>query len=134
MRPRGFSWLSLLTALALAALLSSSWLSLWQQHDVMQQVQHWRLHLLQLQQAQRNYYQQQGQFALSQQQLVQQGLLPAPLSFPFATDWQFQAQQQTLLMSSSVKVSSVALLLKGFNDYNWQPPQLTVKVIGYVQP
>ncbi|WP_404402222.1 hypothetical protein LG288_03870 [Idiomarina seosinensis] len=133
MRCRGFSWLLLLSALTLAALLTSSWLSLWQQHQFMQQVQQWRLHLLQLQQAQRNYYQQQGQFADSQQQLVQQGLLAAPLAFPFATDWQFDARQHTLLMRSSLNTGSVTLLLKGFNNYLWQPPQLTVKVIGYEQ-
>jgi len=131
---QGYSWVSLLAALAIAASLTGGWLSLWQQQHFLQQVQHWRLQLLQLQQAQRNHFQQFGQFADSQQQLVTNGLLSARSDSPFATAWQFTAQQNILLMSTTINLNSVELLMKDFNGYLWQAPQLTVKVVGYEQP
>ena len=85
-------------------------------------------------QAQRNFYRLQGRFADSQSQLVSAALLPQPLVFPDTGRWQFEADQHRLIMRAEIHRPSVTLLMKDFNDYHWQPPMLSVKVIGYAAP
>lgn len=131
---QGMTLLSTVAALAVAATLSLSWFALWQQQQALQQVQVWRLSMLQLQQAQRNFYRLQGRFADSQSQLVSAALLPQPLVFPDTGRWQFEADQHRLIMRAEIHRPSVTLLMKDFNDYHWQPPMLSVKVIGYAAP
>lgn len=135
--PRGMTLLSSVAALAIAATLTLVWLNLWQQQQRLQQLHQWQQSLLQLKQAQRAFFRQHQQFAMSQQQLIQAGLLSHHLSFADTSDWQFLAQQHELLMRADVHLASPRLLLGEAGAaaaYDWQPPTLTLKVIGYVTP
>ena len=98
-------------------------------------MQQWQHALLQLKQAQRAFFKQQQRFALNQDELLSAGLLPHRLSFPETAEWRFQPQQHVLLMQTEVALAAPRLLLGDAGNppaYNWQPPTLTVKVIGYV--
>lgn len=130
--PRGMSLLASVAALAIAATLMMTWSSLWHQQQHGQQLQQWRLALLQLQQAQRDFFRDQQRFANSQQELVESGLLPHTLVFAQTSSWQFEPQQHTLLMRADVSLAPPAMLLGQDAGYVWQPPTLTLKVIGYV--
>lgn len=129
---RGLSLLGSLTALMLAASLLAVWATLWQQQQQWLTLQQWQQALVQLQQAQRQFFKQQQRFAKSQTELISAGLLAYPVNFPGTSDWRFEPQQHTLLMHADVTVAGVALLLRRLDGYVWQPPQLTVKVVGYV--
>lgn len=133
MPSQGYGWLPMLGALAVAGLLMVSWHNLWRQQQRLDAIYHWRVNLLQVQQAQRQHFTDHGRFAESEQQLVSAGLLPASLDWPYATQWQYhpQASANSLLMQTELVQAPVTLLLKDFNSYLWQPPQLTVKVVGY---
>jgi hypothetical protein len=112
-----------------------AWINLWQQQQQVQSVQQWQHSLLQLKQAQRAFFKQQQQFALSQGELVRAGLLPHLLNFAKTAEWRFQPQGHVLLMQTEVALAAPRLLLGDAGNppaYNWQPPTLTVKVIGYV--
>ncbi|MBL4742374.1 MAG: hypothetical protein COB75_05595 [Idiomarina sp.] len=133
--PRGMTLISSVAALAVAATLSLVWINLWQQQQQLQRMQQWQHALLQLKQAQRAFFKQQQRFALNQDELLSAGLLPHRLSFPETAEWRFQPQQHVLLMQTEVALAAPRLLLGDAGSppaYNWQPPTLTVKVIGYV--
>lgn len=129
---RGMSLLASIAALAIAATLIMSWSSLWHHQQHGQQVQQWRMALLQLQQAQRNFFRNQQRFANSQQELVDSGLLPQVLAFAKTSAWRFEAQQHSLIMQADVTLAEPSLLLGQGMGYVWQPPTLTLKVVGYV--
>ena len=131
--PRGMTLVGSVAALAIAATLTLVWLNLWQHQQHLQRVQQWQQSLLLLKQAQRAFFRQQQQFATSQTQLIQAGLLPHRLAFAETSTWQFIAQQHVLLMQADVHLAAPRLLLgETANAYDWQSPTLTVKVIGYV--
>lgn len=129
---RGMSLLATVAALAIAATLMMTWSSLWHHQQHGQQVQQWRLSVLQLQQAQRDFFRDQQRFANSQQELVESGLLTHPLAFAETSAWRFEPQQHTLIMRAEVGLAAPALLLGQETGYVWQPPTLTLKVVGYV--
>lgn len=134
MAVKGYTLISVITALAIMASAVLTLVPLLQQLQWLQQVQIWQSHLLQLQQAQRAHYQAHGYFADSQQQLIQSGLLPANMQFPHTGPWQFNAQDAVLTMNATITNVDPELLLKGFRGYQWQPPTVTFTVVGYATP